>query len=49
MLTRRTLGWGFRLVKNSWSTYWGEMGYFRIVRNRSNHCGIAQSAVYAVM
>eukprot|EP00123_Amoebidium_parasiticum_P015299 comp22882_c0_seq1/m.36152 comp22882_c0_seq1/g.36152 ORF comp22882_c0_seq1/g.36152 comp22882_c0_seq1/m.36152 type:complete len:557 (-) comp22882_c0_seq1:489-2159(-) len=42
-------GEDFWLVKNSWSTYWGEMGYFRIARNRDNHCGIASEVAYPVI
>jgi len=34
------------LVKNSWSTEWGDQGYIRMARNRDNHCGIATAAAY---
>eukprot|EP00123_Amoebidium_parasiticum_P015166 comp22820_c0_seq1/m.35838 comp22820_c0_seq1/g.35838 ORF comp22820_c0_seq1/g.35838 comp22820_c0_seq1/m.35838 type:complete len:568 (-) comp22820_c0_seq1:537-2240(-) len=42
-------GKDYWLVKNSWSTYWGDMGYVKIARNRHNHCGVATSAAYAVV
>jgi len=41
----RIVGWGtdngvkYWKVANSWNPYWGENGYFRILRG-SNHCGI---------
>jgi len=35
-------------VKNSWSTSWGENGYFRLVRGK-NMCGIADSASYPIL
>jgi len=42
-------GEDYWIVKNSWSTYWGDMGYFKIARNRNNHCGIASAASYPVV
>ncbi|ALC44994.1 CG11459, partial [Drosophila busckii] len=37
------------LVKNSWSTHWGEDGYIRMARNRNNNCQIAAQTVYPVV
>lgn len=33
------------IVKNCLGSRWGETGYFRLARNRDNHCGIATFAV----
>lgn len=42
--------WGdYWLVKNSWGSTWGEEGYFKIARNRDNHCGIASYIVYPIL
>jgi len=34
------------LVKNSWASSWGIGGYIKMIRNYSNHCGIASHALY---
>nr|AAY45870.1 cathepsin L-like cysteine proteinase [Rotylenchulus reniformis] len=34
------------IVKNSWSTHWGEQGYIRMAPNRNNNCGIPSHASY---
>jgi len=39
--------WDFWTLKNSWGTGWGNQGYFNLIRNYYNHCGIANMASYA--
>lgn len=36
-----------REVKNSWSTHWGDGGYFRVLRD-AHACGAASDVYYAV-
>ncbi|CAF1470666.1 unnamed protein product, partial [Rotaria sordida] len=36
------------LVKNSWSTYWGNDGYVLMSR-RNNNCGVATAATYVIV
>lgn len=36
------------LVKNSWSTYWGNDGYV-LMSMKDNNCGVATDAVYVTL
>jgi hypothetical protein len=38
-----------REVKNSWSTHWGDRGYFRVSRDVRHACGVPADAAYAVV
>merc|ERR1711865_1050458 len=46
----KIVGWGmdkgvkYWKIANSWNPYWGEKGYFRILRGQ-NHCGIEDQGV----
>jgi C1A family cysteine protease len=36
------------IVKNSWSTYWGNNGYV-LMNKKDNNCGVATDASYVVL
>ena len=40
-------GQKYWLVKNSWSTYWGNNGYV-LMSQKDNNCGVATSPTFAV-
>jgi cathepsin L len=43
---RTAKGEEYWIIKNTWSKDWGESGYFRMLKNGMNLCGIASIASY---
>lgn len=47
-VTTNDKGERFTIVKNSWSTHWGEEGYIKIAQ-KNNVCGVSTAATYPIL
>ena len=41
-------GQPYWMIKNSWSTYWGNDGYV-LMSMKDNNCGVATDATYVIV
>merc|ERR1719421_1542051 len=46
--TDKKTGLKYWTLRNSWSTYWGDQGYFRVVRGEKD-CGVTTDAGFVVV
>ena len=46
--SRTENGKDYWIIKNSWSTWWGDEGYIKIAR-KGNICGVATSPSYPII
>jgi len=46
--TDKASGKDYWVIRNSWSTYWGDQGYFKVVRGEKD-CGVTTDAGYPVV
>jgi aminopeptidase C len=37
------------IIKNSWGDMWGENGYYRLIMNNQNPCGVTNDVVHSIV